>query len=436
MVKLVGLDVPPELAQLWDKYASLTAVGQGPDEPIRTRRAATIPKPKRWTTRRAYQRIAEQLLEGLRWQGVPDIPADFIKQETARLTAGFLDPRYWQQCTQTATTTIKSTPSSVADDTTDAYAYRDPAKLKTTPTYPAGAAFAATPKSSGAVSAGRWRDGDWIWRRTIFALDQVTNGNTPVALIWKSSGTITVAATVRGSRPMHSLVMKAFTCLPGDPPITTLAAPAHPFTSIYSRYTPPDVVAPYYASVIPAELFKPISDRALALGGNTASRAVILSAPRPMFGHGFNNNDTASTEWASTEQLWQTKKYDRTPGTGYGDILVTVRDAVNDANDPVYYSFPRKHKDCFNQAAALFEQFALQCKTALRWSRDINPAQKGTKTENSVPPAGWTQQGLAPFHTLVTNDGSNFYWYRQIDTTGWPMGWGNLPIVVVQYYTP
>jgi hypothetical protein len=321
-MKIFGLDVPLELQSLFYNLVSVPATGASAGTTAYTKRSVSLSTKKTRNPVDKWQWVAEQVYEQIKGLEGIDTGPGFISEERDRLKDGIYNAIYWLTASKQSEEFLTNTPANVEDTSPPPYSYRDPNYLPATTTYGDGTPASAPMKTSGALVGTQWQDGAWTWRKSIFII--TTNDQLPaeLPLIWISKGTIQADASTRGSRPMLSIIMKAWLSDLGNTISDTLQPPTGNKSSIYWLYDLPDEVPPYYHASAPISQHKILNGTAKLITGGPVQKLTVLTAPRPMFGRGFNNNNSVQTSYTDTETVMQLNPNIKTPP--YAEQIVHV----------------------------------------------------------------------------------------------------------------
>lgn len=320
-MKITNQNVPPDMQQRYDALISSDTAGAGAGTRARTRRGARI-RPGKQRTKTNYADITEAVKILFRRLGYKDTQGGFsalVRAEKKAIGKGIWNPTHWQKCPIITTDYLANIPASVQDMNPPPYAYRDPANMPTIPAYSDGTAAAAPARYTGATSAGLFSDTLLVWTRTTYRLLHNINPDLKEPLITAYQPTITVAANVRGSRAMLSVILRLFLGTDSSPALTTIANPvlakppgSPPETkgpnALFWRYVLPSTVPPYWNELKLRQVIGNFAPRATRQGAAPYTRAVALSCPRPLFGRGFNNNTAVSMQLSNAPSLYQIKK--------------------------------------------------------------------------------------------------------------------------------
>lgn len=297
MAKLNTLNIPPEMATLWDQYLTIKDISN-PGRVLTSsskqcRKAAPKKNPK------AYNRRLLELCRRMAYAYAaasrkPFDKAWMLARYNEALTGIFPSP-YWRELPLISATYYTSTPTSSPDLNPGPYAYRDPLNQPTAPIYPAGTETPGPASYTGETFAGYFEDSQLTWRHQLHEIADANDAADPTYLILKTNMQFNVAASNRPSRPMFSMLVSATTGTEADPAMPVTTPPIAAATSIYSRYRPPYTAPPYYAATKPAEHTIVMQTKKTATPTSDPAELMLQIAPRPMFGKGFNNNVQVET---------------------------------------------------------------------------------------------------------------------------------------------
>lgn len=317
-MKITNQDISPELAELYASLISTTQTGAFAGLLARTRRQARISanKQRRTINYADITAAVEILMERLGYtRGTKDF-RDAVRLEKFAINSGTWNPAYWQKCEILTNVFLVNSPVSVPDDTPPPYGYRDQNNMPTIPTYGTGSADNGPARYNGIISTGYFHDVTLAWRRTVYKLAQAIDQDLIEPAIISFEGTLTVESSTRGSRPMFSLIMRNYLGDSNSTSLTTTAnpvdkvPPASPPTikgcqSLYWRYKIPADTAPYYNAIKLRIILRNLARLSTIDAAGNMTRAVIITAPRPMFGRGFNNNTSVVTQLTGTPDIYQ-----------------------------------------------------------------------------------------------------------------------------------
>lgn len=297
MVKLTAQSVPPEHAATLAQYLSPNLANAPGKVQARTRQ-----KVKKKPYKKRAQRLAKTLRDLIKKMAyayaeqnqIPYSPA----WERARLDeakrALFLYP-YWLRMIHESTNYHTNSPTTATDPAPPPYAYRDPLNLPTLPTYSDGTITSGPAAYHGEKIAGQFHDSTWTWRTDHYTTPRPTGAayNSHAAI--KIEENITITASHRPSRPMASLMVR-LRVAPADNDYLSGANPPRALSdSLYSRYKPKITPPPYYSTTIQSTYLTAIKARTDGTPPAMLTHAALTTAPRPMFGRGFNNNTSITT---------------------------------------------------------------------------------------------------------------------------------------------
>jgi len=242
--------------------------------------------------------------------------ASLIRAIIRELDSGIFNRDWWDVCELISTVSINSTPTSVPDPNPPPYNYRTGTNLPTIPTYPAGVLGNYFMRYNGSKSGNYFYDDSLSWSRFIFRIKAPRGVSGALHAFYVLNGSMDISASHRASKPMLSAISTAAIASNGDAILTTLdpvtrgvpiSAPTKEAAtqSHYWRYKIPASSPPYFSH----QRLYPIVRNAIKMATISASgawdRAMLLLAPRPMFGRGFNNNEAIQTTLTCTPVLYQ-----------------------------------------------------------------------------------------------------------------------------------
>lgn len=223
---------------------------------------------------------------------------------------------FWEHASLVSVDYLHSTPIVQIDTDPPPYAYRTEFKRPSRATYGDGTATTGPARHTGNLVADIYYDTSLTWQRSIFALNEPLTGSTMANAILKFNPTMEVNTDHRGSRPMLSYIVRCYlTDETGaaNPPVTSptediaVSGPGVGRGSIskYWRYVMPMTAAPFFHTTQQMKMTAQLSNIARIEDAASLSHAIVITAPRPMFGRGFNNNTTVETILSGTPEIWQ-----------------------------------------------------------------------------------------------------------------------------------
>jgi hypothetical protein len=306
-MKIFGVNVPLPMVDLYNKYVTTMKRYTPTDWQVQRSRVTGTERASR-----SGRKIEEEITwaatwiatklkipEKTRWRG------NFIDEEQTRIASGIFDPRYWQACQKQSVQYLQSTGTNTEDINPPPYGYRRADMRPSDVIYSSGAPNIAPLRCSGGVTAGRWFDELWTWRKTTFELPTPITPETDRPVVWWSKGVVKAQATTRGSRPMFSQYMRAHIVGASSPYDLDNKPPVQPATSLYWRYQIPRGAAPYYYCEKNRQLAVILNKRSTRDSGQNLTRVIVKSSVRPMLGHGYNNNLFVETRYEDDEQLYE-----------------------------------------------------------------------------------------------------------------------------------
>lgn len=248
-------------------------------------------------------------------RGHPDF-ARKVRAEVAEINSGNWNPVYWKKNEDFSTDFLTNVPTGVIDPNPPPYGYRVAGMQPSIPTYGEGTASGAAAFYEGALVGNTFFDLTYTWSKTTFVLDAPIKANEYEPVLMVFNGQLTSSGTTRGSRPMLSMVTRSFLCgaagaalldksapiVPANPALAGLQRGAR---SEYWRYDIPVAAAPFFNQVNFRRVLQDLNKSASIDTGYPLEFAVVLVAPRPMFGRGFNNNSHVLSTLTGTPEIYQ-----------------------------------------------------------------------------------------------------------------------------------
>lgn len=303
-MKILGLSVPPDLEELFDRLITSHLVPPTGDGTAQTSKLARLPQgtKKKTPQAKAVDDIVASLAEFIHSMTGKKQSDDWQRERASELNAGFINPRWWSPCELVTSDIFESLPINSPDLDPKPYDYPDPSNLPSRPYYPDGSPASGSPRYQGALVAGYFEDQYWSWRRTVW-LSYIITGEWKLSPIFAIiQGSVKGNGNARGSRPMLSLICKMQISYAGDPPPTSTVAPRFKNKSHYWRYELPETVAPFWHVTKERFILNP-PKRSHTIGvGDTIT---LNTGVRPMYGRGFNNNTAVESEWTGSETMMQ-----------------------------------------------------------------------------------------------------------------------------------
>jgi hypothetical protein len=277
-------------------------------KPLKKQRRPKTAKPKtdRPKTADEWLQQAARILTQRRIRNGEQLdPAAAYTESLAELRRDYFNPDHWKKCDILQTDYLKSIPTNVNDPKIRAYAYTDPANKRSLAQYHEGELDDAPPRYAGVTTGGQFRDNLLVWSRTTYKLvNEIEPGEIEPTFI-EIQGRIRAYADRRGSRPMLSYICKTWLTATGSSYLTTTTPPTAKPWSFYYRYKVPDTAPPYYASEDIKHVVRTMRQKRHEEPDVRLTHAVVLLAPRPMYGRGFNNNVSVTTQMFADAKLWQ-----------------------------------------------------------------------------------------------------------------------------------
>lgn len=319
-MKLTGQNVPEEIREAYSRLLSPHDRHQVAQAQVRTRKRAKKTKSpaqrKQKTKADIYAVTVEGLAHSFGKSDMSDASRAWRRDRLYELLTGVINLTYWQPIYPAHQAIWQCTPSIGPDETPAPYLYRIDENWPTKPTYTGGILILATEEGEwpddppplayfGSTSNRLFHDDSLLWTTLAFQLPMDAGPPNKYPILFCPVINITAECDARGSRSMFSYLWK-FVPLLDEPDIT--ATGANPLTSAkstYWRYKPPQGVAPYYhASASRHDLIVPFRNE---VQSNMRWFLATL-APRPMLGHGFNNNTTVSTTMTHAARVYVPKR--------------------------------------------------------------------------------------------------------------------------------
>jgi hypothetical protein len=305
MPKLTDHNPPAEFQAQLDKLLTLPAayhfitVGRG------KKKARYV----KWRRRKAnlYQQIEACCVELAARLGYSIHTAQgraFVSQQTAQIKRGFFDPLYWVQCNVEETEWFSCIPVCSPWYEAPASPYRDITNWPTLVTYPDGQPDVPPLTYHGQTIAEFFNDTLWLWGRRRFKLATPFAPGKFEPIILHMSGTLTVDASHRASRPMFSVLARSYLGVATNPDFATLRPPLTRTISFYWRYRPRAYAPPYFHGTLDRIMYAVLNTRSTYQQFVQPTHCVITFANRPMKGKAYNNNTTVHTESNITPALY------------------------------------------------------------------------------------------------------------------------------------
>lgn len=327
-MKIIGQNIPPELQQM---YKRLIKTNQ-PDESGTARAQTSVNVAKKSIIKYKHKNSLESIAKAAYDQalkiGAVRQNRQFVSEELERLKNGIFSPDYWQPCELISTAYLESQPTSTEDLDPPPYAFRDPLKRPSIPTYPAGTPSQAPTSTTGQITGEIWRDGLWVWKKTVLSVFNPEDENYQLPIILHSVGQIEVQTEQHPSRPMFSIVFKAWLSDKDNSISDTTEPPTPPNTSVYYRFQPPPSADLPYSATEDINTIQMLNTERSTITQGDIQKVTLLTAPRPMMGHDYNNNSTVSTMYTAEQTVYQLKT--STLSKGYNPIN-TPADLINTA---------------------------------------------------------------------------------------------------------
>jgi hypothetical protein len=256
--------------------------------------------PKQWLEEAAQVVTERRIAAG---QNID--PHDSYQTVLNELRDGYFNRAYWSRCDLVSEDFLSNVPTLGVDPHHRSYAYPDPDNARTYAVYGEGVPAEAPPRYSGNTLEGEFRDSLLVWRRANYELlNPCTFGAVEPTFI-EVNGSITAFADQRGSRPMLSWVAKTWNVAEDSARRTTTEPPTVKKWSWYYRYKLPRASFPYYEKSDLKQAVRTMRQPKHEEDSGTLTHSVVLTAPRPMYGRGFNNNTAVTTQLDLNVNIWQ-----------------------------------------------------------------------------------------------------------------------------------
>jgi len=250
VVKFVDQAIPQDLVDTWNALTAPGKLNQGTSGTARAaKKLKKVGKRKKQPADvRYFYQIATTLARMVGMLEDNQQRKDFIHDQAQALMVGVFDQRYWRKLTVTNAVSIESMPTSVADPSPPAYAYRSPENMPTIPSYPAGSYTSGVSRYIGATVAGLFKDSSYRWRRQLFVTPVAAGSidDNPIVMSWVT--TIAIDTSMRGSRPMVSVQAQFYRSAQDGSQFSSTTPPLVKKTSFYWRFKVPPSTVPFYHS--------------------------------------------------------------------------------------------------------------------------------------------------------------------------------------------
>lgn len=320
-MKITGLNVPGPLVQKFKLIVTQPKVDHDGNGTARSRRGAKRQKagPKKEPigkdVRDAVAFLADRI--GL-IKGTSEYQ-DFQGNQLKLIDAGIFQEAYWTKCEIIETTYLKNLPTNVPDDSPSPYSFRHGDNLPSITTYGNGTSGSGPARYEGGTNEGYFEDGLLVWSRTIYKIGRERRKNKVEPALLQLKTNIAISSSSRASKAMLSIVLRCYITDDSGTALTTTENPVAKIppasepnirgcTSLYWRYRIPAGEAPYYSATVERTVVKNLPTMSTIDDIPHATRAVVTCAPRPMFGHAFNNNISINTTLDSVPDIYQIVK--------------------------------------------------------------------------------------------------------------------------------
>lgn len=221
------------------------------------------------------------------------------------LRQGIFNPDHWIDCDLQTTDHFLSVPTITADTKERSYEYPDPDNIRTLATYGNGTPAEGPPRYSGNSVEGYFHDTQLVWRRLTFDYQNRFQPGAVEPTFIVFDGIVEAYADRRGSAPMLSFIAKTWSVQRYSSRLETVEPPTEKSWSFYWRFQLPDNPPPYYVSHQIRRAIRTMRQPKHEEFDGELQAAVVLVAPRPMYGRGFNNNVTVTTQFDPTIMIKQ-----------------------------------------------------------------------------------------------------------------------------------
>lgn len=312
MAKVTGYSVPPALMNV-SLSVITTTTGAGGTKTRATKRRGSGRQRKKAVEpypENAFLDAATYIERKISPDSTERELMPIIRKRVRDMKAGIFDPLWWTDAQLISTEYLSCSPSSVPDPNPPPYDFRTSANLPTIPTYTDGTPGATGMAYNGSKHGSYFQDDDLSWGRFVYSLKENATKIGEIYAFAIIDPTMTIQASHRASRPMLSIITSACITDSTDAvqnttaPVTEGIAPSAPTQSRkaqshYWRYKIPRTTPPYFNTVKPRKIVRDLVKSSSLQLTSTNARLVLLLAPRPMFGRGFNNNNTVSSTLAA-----------------------------------------------------------------------------------------------------------------------------------------
>lgn len=258
------------------------------------------------------------------------------------LRLGYFNPEHWEKCEQLDEKHFQNVPETGPDPKERSYAYPDPSNVRTLATYGDGSETTGPPRYHGNKLEGHFVDRLLVWKRATFEYVNKFDPGAVEPTFIDFEGTVTAFADRRGSGPMLSYIAKTWSVKKESSRLTTTEPPTNKPWSFYYRFKVPQTPPPFYHAQDAKKHIRTMRQPKHEETDGRLEKAVVLVAPRPMYGRGFNNNINVTTQFNPTITIWQIKPFGSDPPpTRYAHIFtyaIQTR-AVFEQLDPGLFEF-------------------------------------------------------------------------------------------------
>jgi hypothetical protein len=270
-----------------------------PPAPLYLRAQPTANRVRKPKKPRPYYTTWERYAAEIQRRMHPPVPqhlaADFRYARIQEIKHGHFDPLYWIAIPAESVEYLTTNPENIPDPCPMAYGYAFPDNQPSLTTYGDGNVTNGPPYYHGHINGFFFEDTILTWGRAHFKLPSVIKGEQYEPLVVSISGVLHVDSDKRPSRPMYSMLAKVYLGAPLEQFLNPVEPPVKKAISWYQMYKKRDTSAPFHHAVTISHRIAGVETRAKVATPGSKSRATVTYCPRPMFGHGNNNNDDVTT---------------------------------------------------------------------------------------------------------------------------------------------
>lgn len=333
MAKITNQSIPPELVDNYIKVAN-TRINLTTSQATAHINRQKYNKPYVSTSTRENKKFrvdAEALVKRFH----PNYSKKAMKNEITRVSnemlQGAFDPQYFYELQPSQVQQRKVTMTSTLRSPQLPYGYPLASNMQTVSTYGTVLAEPSTLSYSGRKEGSQFNDKHLNYMAAFFWLDDYKttgfSGNMYALIDTKIDAT----ASHRASRPMLSLLYEATDCGQLIPETYGKTPLSRSSKQIYFNYDIPPTPSPHFAITLERPIVKRLSNIKPDSGGGGNLCVCFRLGNKPMFGYGFNNNDSVDTTLEATVRIFAPRKIARPVDkiylqASYGD---SVADLVN-----------------------------------------------------------------------------------------------------------